>query len=32
MENFNKTRIVRIFRIIMPIVGLITILVIPPWT
>ena len=32
MENFNKTRIVLIARIIMPIVWLITILVIPPWT
>jgi D-alanyl-D-alanine carboxypeptidase len=30
MENLNKTRIVRILRIIGPIIGLITILVIPP--
>lgn len=30
MENLNKSRIVRILRIIMPIVGLITIIVIPP--
>lgn len=30
MKNLNKNRIVRILRIIMPIVGLITILVIPP--
>lgn len=31
MENPNKSRIVRILRIIMPIIGLITIIVIPPW-
>ena len=30
MKNLNKSRIVRILRIIMPIVGLITIIVIPP--
>ncbi len=30
MKNLNKTRIVRMLRIIMPIVGLITIIVIPP--
>ncbi len=30
MKNLNQTRIVRILRIIMPIVGLITIIVIPP--
>lgn len=30
MENLNKTRIVRILRIIGPIIGLITIVVIPP--
>ncbi|MBK7897849.1 MAG: beta-lactamase family protein [Anaerolineaceae bacterium] len=30
MEKLNKNRIVRILRIIMPIVGLITIIVIPP--
>lgn len=30
MENLNKTRIVRILRIIGPIIGLITIIVIPP--
>lgn len=31
MKNLNKTRIVRILRIIGPIIGLITIIVIPPW-
>jgi CubicO group peptidase (beta-lactamase class C family) len=30
MENLNKTRIVRILRILGPIIGLITIIVIPP--
>lgn len=30
MENLNKTRIVRILRIIGPLIGLITIIVIPP--
>ena len=30
MENLNKTRIVRLLRIIGPIIGLITIIVIPP--
>jgi CubicO group peptidase (beta-lactamase class C family) len=31
MKNLNKSRIVRILRIIGPIIGLITIIVIPPW-
>ena len=31
MENHNKTRIVRILRIIMPLVGLIFIVVFAPW-
>ncbi len=31
MKNLNKTRIVQILRIIMPIVGLISIVVFPPW-
>lgn len=31
MENPNKTRIVRILRIIMPLVGLISIVVFAPW-
>jgi D-alanyl-D-alanine carboxypeptidase len=31
MKNLYKNRIVRIFRIIMPMVGLITIILIPPW-
>ena len=31
MENPNKTRIVRILRIIMPLVGLICIVVFVPW-
>jgi D-alanyl-D-alanine carboxypeptidase len=30
MENLNKTRIVRILRIIMPIAGIITAIIIPP--
>ena len=30
MKNLNKSRIVRLLRIIMPIVGLITIIIIPP--
>jgi hypothetical protein len=31
MENLNKSRIVRILRIIMPIVGIIGAIVIAPW-
>jgi len=31
MKNLNKTRIVQILRIIMPIVGLISIVIFPPW-
>ncbi|MCB8986111.1 MAG: beta-lactamase family protein, partial [Ardenticatenaceae bacterium] len=31
MENLNKTRIVRLLRIIMPLVGLICIVVFAPW-